>query len=702
MKNWFTDSYKNLFFDFHTHSSARGVAAGFDADRWADGIAEMGVQAVSAFAVDAFGWRFYRRGTTGWVHPGLPEDLDLLGEITRACHERDMKVIAYFNTMNSEPVAMYRPEFRELDVHGNPKSDYEIFNGLAICWLSDAFDEIFLPQTAEIVENYDVDALFFDGTYAHSACYCPSCRRRFLRETGRQLPTGPEDESWSLYAQWAERGFESVRDRLVDTIVTGRPETLVCVNWYAANRRPAEIKRPENMFLSLDLHQPTQLFDASYQARSWSALDVPFTCMNTAFLDWWGDWGVKPVTALSQECASTIANGGRIFTGYQMYPDLSLHPGVRVALGEMLEFVDERLPGCVGTTPAAEIAVLHPTTTYAAKEPVVFDSALRADRLPVGSYQLGLPDVFADERPVRGAHRMLLELGHDYQFVTEHVLLENLDRYAVVILPAERYVTEELIERLSAFVTNGGKVIATFEPGRLDEKLAEAWTRFLGVRSVGRYGYNHAYVAENDEDGGLADPYLVRSAFRMAVPLEETRTLAQHQGIYLRADGRPLLKTSPPGSFTGRSAVTVRRLGEGTIVNFAFEPFSAYLRTNQWRLKSLVERVLDDVHATPAVRVRGAGTVEVVLRERAGDVLVHLVNHNGYRSVEEGTWATNDSVVPVHDVTVAVRLAGAPAEVFDGLTGEALKSTWQDGVLTVTVPKLDIHTWVELRGLDGR
>lgn len=699
MPNWFADSYKNLFFDLHTHSSARGVAEGFDADAWADRIKSLGVQAVSAFAVDGFGWRFYREGEHGWVHPGLPENLDLLGEIVSACHERDVRVIAYFNTMNSEPVAKYRPEFRELDVNGRPKSDYEIFNEAAICWLSSAFDEIFLPQVVDIATNYPVDALFFDGTYAHSACYCASCRQRYAAEMGRDIPVTPDDPGWSDYAIWAERHFDEIRDRIVDTVASIRPGTLVCVNWYAANRRPAVVKRPENMLLTLDLHPATQLFDASYQARSWSSQPTPWSCMNTAFLDWWGDWGVKPAVALKQECASILANGGRLFTGYQMYPDLGIHPGAETALRDMLGFVDERLHSVVGTEPDAEIAVLHPTTTYSARDPEIFTSAVRSERVPVGSYQIGLPDVYADETPVRGVHRMLLELGYDYQIVTENVLFDSLDRYKVVILPAERYVTDELIERLTAFADAGGVVIASYEPTRLSGELAVRWASFLGVTRDRDYEFKHAYVAQRTAEGDIRDPFLVRSAFTLAAPDDGTVSLADHENIYLRADGRPLLKTSPPGELSGYSAVTSRRIGNGVVLSFNFEPFSAYLRTNQWRLKSLFADLLQHAYPAPAVRVTAPGRVEVTLRAARGKHIVHLANHNGYQAVEEGTWESNDSVVPVHNVTVVLRGDGRPVRVTEGQAGRQLEAVTSGDTVSVVVPRVDIHTWLEVEPL---
>jgi uncharacterized lipoprotein YddW (UPF0748 family) len=241
--NWFENSYQNLFFDFHTHSSVPDVAAGLDADRWMREVRDLGAEAVSVFAVDAFGWRFYRQGEAGWVHPGLPEGLDLLGELTEAAHRNGVKAIAYFNTVESEAVALHRPDLRELDAERQPKSDYEIYEGMVICWLGRSFEEIFLPQVGDIARNYDIDALFFDGTYAHGPCYCDDCTVNYRADTGHDLPTGDDIENWMRWVDWAEGRYEVIRARLIDEVKRHRPEAVVCFNWFAGDRPSSSAPR---------------------------------------------------------------------------------------------------------------------------------------------------------------------------------------------------------------------------------------------------------------------------------------------------------------------------------------------------------------------------------------------------------------------------------------------------------------------------
>ena len=59
--DWFTNSYRKLFFDFHTQRTAVDVAKGFDASGWADELVKNNVQAVLIHSSCEYGWRFYRK-----------------------------------------------------------------------------------------------------------------------------------------------------------------------------------------------------------------------------------------------------------------------------------------------------------------------------------------------------------------------------------------------------------------------------------------------------------------------------------------------------------------------------------------------------------------------------------------------------------------------------------------------------------------
>ncbi len=56
--------------------------------------------------------------------------------------------------------------------------------------------------------------------------------------------------------------------------------------------------------------------------------------MNSAFLQWWGDWGNKPAVAMQQEVAPVLARGGLTWIGFQMTHRFNVEPAIMAELGK--------------------------------------------------------------------------------------------------------------------------------------------------------------------------------------------------------------------------------------------------------------------------------------------------------------------------------------------------------------------------------
>ncbi len=91
----------------------------------------------------------------------------MLAEQIVAFHGRGIRVIGYYHTCNSEPIAAEHPEWLQRDEEGTPRD-------IQVCLLSPLLGEWMLPHIDEIVVNYNVDGMFFDGSVAHIICHCSS------------------------------------------------------------------------------------------------------------------------------------------------------------------------------------------------------------------------------------------------------------------------------------------------------------------------------------------------------------------------------------------------------------------------------------------------------------------------------------------------------------------------------------------------
>lgn len=676
--SWYERSFRKAFFDFHTHSSAVEVAKDFDADAWAEQLLKANVQAVSTIVQCKYGWRYYRKGSIGWVHPRLSKDLDIVGETINVCHERGIRVIGYYHTLGSEMLAATKPEWLERDPLGRPQDIW-------ICLLSPALEEYVLPQLEEFNLNYDADGMFFDFSYARGSCFCQSCRERFKEDTGLELPLDRESPYWGRFVKWKLEKFKEIRQAICDAVHRGNSNVLVAFNWCYSIRMPE--KPPKDVgFLSLDIYPDNQVFNASMQARFWATMNKPFDIMNTAFLQWWGDWGVKTAVALKQECATIIANGGRTWIGYQMYPQFKVEAAVMSQLAEALAFVKEREHICMNQKIQPYIAI-----SYSTRSPLIQSS------------------FYVDERSIKGAHKILLESGFHYNIVLDEILENEINRYKAVILPDQRYISGEFAEALRDFVSNGGGLIATCLTGTLDENL-EFMGRFeledlFGVSLDGKYPYDHAYMEVSDErlkKNVLEMPILVWGEFVYAKP-KSAETLAHLRGIYLRSDGKPLLASSPPGSYTGYPMITLNKFGKGKVAYIACDVFSSYILKNQWIIKHIIKNILNIILPEKLVEVDAPAGVEVVLAEQGGKKLIHLINHYGERPFSPWPFGDNnaltENIIPIHDIMVKVKCEENPIKI--KLEPEGRELEWKrDGeMITILVPKLEIHSCIVIEFL---
>jgi hypothetical protein len=678
---WYDTSYRKLFFDFHSSRHAAGLATGFDADRWAMRLQEADAQAVSVFVQCARGWSYYRKGTCRFVHPLLAEGLDMVEELIAALHRRGLKAIGYHATFPSEPLVDAHPEWRMVDAAGVPSE-------LSICMHSPAFDQWLLPHVGELVALYDLDALFFDGTFAHGVCYCDACRRRFAEVSGGlELPLGPDDATYPAFVDWQFGAYRQIRHQLCAEIHAVKPEMPVSFNWAYTMRMP-EVVPDEVGSLMIDIFPDDQCFNGSYQAHQWATAGKPFDIMNSAFLRWWGDWGCKPARAMQQEVATTLANGGLTWIGYQMNERFEIENAVMGELGQTLAFVREREALLANTAPVPYAAVLRSTT-----------SNLCADQ----------PTFFVDETTPRGVHRTLNECMVPYLTLHERGLLERLDDFRLVILPDERHLPLELVSALEGWVQRGGTLIATAFTGTTDaHNVASgelALGSLLGIKLSGRYPWSHGYVNVLDErllPGTLAMAHMVECPIALVdVVAPDVAVWADLSSAYIRTDGKYLLSRSPVGLKLDHPAITVHPVGAGQAIYVAPELFNAYQTNNQWNSKLLMANLIRATAPQPPVTVRSELWLEVVPRRRQGELIVHLVNHHGDRPVQNAfspsaehplQFACVQYIPPVRDVAVEIPLPRAPRQVTLEPGGAQPEWSYTDGLLVVEVPKVDIHT----------
>ncbi len=679
---WYDTAYRKLYFDFHSQETAVGLASAFDAERWADQVASAHAQAILVFCTCHFGWSYYRRGKLRYVHPHLPEGVDLVGDQIESLHRRGIKAIGYYHVLGSDPICRERPEWRQRDGKGK-------LVGNEICMQGPFLEAYFLPHVEEIVTNYPLDALFFDGLKANPECRCQSCRDRFSKEVGGEPPAEENDPQWARFVKWRLEDIRGIREMISDRIHRHRPEMIVSYNWSYTMRIPERVPRHVGA-LGADILPDDQMFNGSYDARGWATKARPFDVMNSAHLKgWWGDWGCKPATAMKHEVATAIANGGLTWIGYQMTHTFEVAPAVMAEMGKTLGFVKERESLLVDAEPRACVAVLHTEDAHFNR-----GAMLRVDSVSQ-----------------RGAHKLLMETGLPHHFVDEAWLLSHTherssaERYPVIVLSDQRRLSDELVDAIRGYVKDGGGLLVTGRTGTLGADYEPtgdfALSELTGVSLTGQEVQPHCYLNVTDPDlveERLPMPYLIDgTGLLVRSQANDVETLAELWRAYLRGDGKPLLSWSPPGESTGHPGITFRRVGKGAVSYIPFDIFHAYHAKNVWPLKRVVSSLIRKLSPDFPIRLESPAWLEVALSKQAtasgSRTIVHLVNHHGNRPAD-GNDLCIEETLPVRDVVLTIRMEKKPEKVTLEPGGATPEWRHESGQVKIEIPEVEIHTAV--------
>jgi hypothetical protein len=169
--------------------------------------------------------------------------------------------------------------------------------------------------------------------------------------------------------------------------------------------------------------------------------------------------------------------------------------------------------------------------------------------------------------------------------------------------------------------------------------------------------------------------------------------LADLWDVYIRRDGAYYQGgSSPIGQNTGYPSITLNRFGKGKAVYIAGDIFGSYTVRNNWNLKNIFGNLVDMVISEALITLDAPGNVEVVLKKQEDRTMVHLINHVGERSMK-GTIAYTENIIPIFNIGVRVKVHTPPSSVI--LMPENQELAWEtlaDGKISISVPKLDIHS----------
>jgi hypothetical protein len=618
--------------------------------------------------------QYYAKGNTGYAIyptrfdnrlPGLADnpEVDLLGSLREITRELGIHLVVAYSGLIDFRAAEWRPGWLRI------KSDYNAYPNRALCVNSGYVDELLLPQLDELLTRYEPDGLWMDAeNWTVSPCYCSACESEYQMLSERSAPTSRQDSMWSDWLEFHRDSFERYLIKVGKFTHDRLPQLVYASNGTYATHQPDNVVAGPDR-LSRDLSPAYSLRQAGLEARGFDARGLPFDLMT------WNRTSARPWAAgrlpalpaypktldhLAQEGAVILANGGRWSVWMRTYSDDALPEAEHDAVADAAAFTREVAPWALGTRSGAYVAVLHTETTHRAAGNGLYDPGPSLDR-------------------IRGVHQMLLELHHPHDVVGPAAFQEDAERYQVVILPEQIDLSTDLEDFLVEWVRKGGRLIAS---GRVSPRIMEdiptfALEEVLGIRWTGGRD-QEGYIQHRGAPLQIGAPIY-------HVALHEADLLSS-----LLISGHEQRQQS-----TGLVGISRFALGAGLGFYISAELFAGYHRTQYPGLREVLEDVLTLALSVPPLLTTASPTVEITLRERDGERIIHLVEHNpGTSLAQNHPFVENVPLTPAFTLTVAV--PAQPTQILLQPGDEPAEWSYAEGTVTVCVPEFKIHTAVAI------
>jgi len=684
--NWLHDQTFNLLIDYYPEIAVRPYGSGATRENLIKWLKPLDLGYVCIYAKGHSGRTTYH-SPLGTTHPQLSRDMPQI--FREVADELGIKLVLYYSGLVDGIAALRHPDWCMLDYDGNKTTALDAskqntgdgshaelvrtFMLYPLCPLSGYFDEWVSTQLEEMV-SYNPDGIWIDGDWP-GPCYCHRCQDRFRAETGHvgKVPLHSDNTPGGrAYRQFFVELTREWRMKLRNRIHALKPDCL----YSSGNINTHCDSTPALDWRSGDFFSP-RLFRVlqSCAMRRYTNQGVPYDAytVDTAFVHHRVDRPsrTKTMQRMLQEGAGVLANGG--MWGYWTYPmpNGALIPSRMRQAATAREWTREREDVCKGTDPVAWTAILEIEPHH----------------------------TIANDTNSWGACKALIELHRSPQIIDDSQLSINM-AHDLLIVPDQAALAEagpEIFETLKTWVENGGKLLSTGTS--IDNP---AMQEILGVKLVNKAVISEGHILLPNGEPASA----MQNWDRVETTDAESWFPLYHSWDDENIDMRHFAKNYPMDGVmdeenphdAGFPAATLRRLGKGIAAHIPAAIFAEYWAYGEAPLRRWIGQMLDELQPEPLFSTDALCFVEVALRQKDDRLLIHLVNGNPGRDLA-CSWTDDlvvDDIPPVGPIECRVRCGEKPQTVTLEPGGENLPFEFAEGVLTVSVPRLEIHSCISV------
>lgn len=548
------------------------------------------------------------RGLLGWPSaigpsaPGIVNDsLRLWRDVTA---ERGVALYIHFSGVWDTEAIRRHPAWARLDSNGKPDDrNTSTFGPYS--------DELMIPQLREAATKYELDGAWVDGEcWSVQLDYSPRALAGWRKITGRDFaPAKPNEPYWHEWLDFNRENFRNYVRHYIDALHQSHPQFQIASNWLYSTLVPEEPALPVD-FLSGDYLGNASISNARLEARYLAQTGRPWDLMAWGFQQ--ADSNRvghihKPAIQLQQEAGVVLAQGG----GFQVYyqPSRTGHfedSHIQV-MGKVARFCRDREAASHKTESIPQIGVVFSKESLYRRSNRMFGGWGRAS---------GAANGWLDA---------LLACQWSVDVIPDWKLARIMRQYPLIVMPDWLDPAQSTLDLLLDYAHQGGRLIVS---GAANAQ-----------RLAGRLGFQPA--------GDPAD----QPAF-----LAGGEVLGNHKGLWLDVtpgECRVLEHRYPAldSRTGGKPAAIARSWGSGEVVIVPGPTGDVYMATHAPAIRDFVRRLVVP-RFKPRFSVDAPPTVEVALRRKGDQTLIHLLNTTAMQVA--GDYAALDFVPAVGPIRLTL------------------------------------------------
>ena len=693
-KKWYQKGYRRLLLDMHIPDWDKKFLSKYDPVQLVK-LYKKGGLSSSMFYSQAHTGLCYWPVRNGGMHKGL-KGKDNVGITIKELDKAGMGTNIYYSLIYNNWAFLKHPDWRII-----PAREGKKYGRYGYCCPNNtAHREFALSQIGELINGYKFNGLFFDMSFWPAICLCKSCREKFKKATGKEIPQKVDWLSplWCKFAKLREEWMCEFIKLVADFVKNKNREISVYFNFATSffNWCPGlSLKSAKyHDFLGGDFYGDSieQLLVSKAMINLTENMPVEFaTTANVSLND---HVRLKSTGELElQAFASTLFSSAFMFID-AINPDGTVNPANYKRFNDVYKKTKVYEP-FLGGKPVEDIAVYFSDNSK-------MDFLENGNKLTKASARK-CPHIQA----LRGVIRFLQRTHLPFGVITEKQF-SNLNNYKVIILPNVLRLTRVEVEAFREYVKNGGSIYASRMTSLTDTEgnrfkdfmLADVFGCHLEKEEAGSMVYLKPAAKEIQK---LIEPQKYVSHFSLSPDLDlktvllkknpEGRTLANLTlSYYNKGDGSVFDKnwasihSWPPWKDTKNPFIVQNRYGKGTSIYTAADIESVNSEGNYNLFSGLIKTLLG-----------GRASFSADIHE---DVWVSLAHRPEKKSLLLGflNYQAKYPVIPVNNLKF--KLKAPKGKKFTGLFLLPGKKkinfkTGKDGVLQAELKQLKIFEMLE-------